>query len=306
MYELALFAGAGGGLLASRWLLGWRTVCYVENGAYPVEVLRARIRDGLLDDAPIWDDARTFDGGPWRGCVDIISAGFPCQPFSGAGKGLAEQDDRNLWPDTIRIIREVRPEWILLENVSRLLSHAYVRRIYADLAQSGYNIPWDCIPASAVGANHQRDRLWVVAYADSDGGSEDVHKLPIATGGNRESTRPVVADANGGGFEERAEFDGQAQDGAADGGSQGEYVGGCGDEVADADGARSLQQGTDGSGAQQAIVESRRYWRGWWEVEPGLGRVVDGMAHRVDRLAAIGNGQVPGVVAVVWGLLSGE
>src|SRR3990172_13273064 len=83
--ELALFAGAGGGLLASKWLLGWRTVCYVEWETYAVEVLKARIRDGWLDDAPIWDDAFTLDGRPWRGCVDIVTAGFPCQPFSIAG-----------------------------------------------------------------------------------------------------------------------------------------------------------------------------------------------------------------------------
>ncbi len=168
MNELALFAGAGGGLLATKWLLGWRTVCYVEYADYPVKVIKARIKDGLLDDAPIWGDVRTFDGKPWRGCVDIITAGFPCQPFSIAGKGKAENDDRNMWPDTIRVIREVRPAWCLLENVTGLLSasHGYYGQILADLAESGYDARWRVLSAAEVGAPHKRDRLWIVAYTE--------------------------------------------------------------------------------------------------------------------------------------------
>ncbi len=169
MYELALFAGAGGGLLGSRWLLGWRTVCYVEKKAYAVEVLKARIRDGLLDDAPIWDDARTFDGRPWRGGVDIVTAGFPCQPWSAAGRQLSERDNRNLWPDTIRIVREVEPQWVLLENVTRLLHFPYVRRIFGDLAESGYHCRWDCLPATIAGAPHKRARLWIVGHSPGKG-----------------------------------------------------------------------------------------------------------------------------------------
>ncbi len=109
--ELSLFSGAGGGVLATKWLLGFKAVCYIEREPYCVEILKARIRDGLLDDAPIWDEASTFDGRPWRGCVDIVTAGFPCQPFSVAGKRQAELDERNGWPDAIRIIREVQPRW---------------------------------------------------------------------------------------------------------------------------------------------------------------------------------------------------
>jgi len=163
MNELALFAGVGGGLLASKWLLGWRTVCYVEWEAYAVEVLKARIRDGWLDDAPIWDDAFTFDGRPWRGCVDIVTAGFPCQPFSIAGKGRSEADPRNGWPAVIRILREVRPRFALLENVPNLLAKPYARVIFGELAEAGYDAEWDCITAEEVGANHRRERLWILA-----------------------------------------------------------------------------------------------------------------------------------------------
>ena len=170
MNELSLFTGAGGGLLATQHLLGFRTVCYVEIDGYCQEILKARIRDGLLDDAPIWDDVRTFDGRPWRGCVDIVTAGFPCQPFStAAGVQPGEQDKRNLWPDTIRVIREVQPRWVLLENVPMLLVLRYAGTVFGDLAASGFCVRWDCLHATALGADHRRDRLWVVADARCPG-----------------------------------------------------------------------------------------------------------------------------------------
>jgi DNA (cytosine-5)-methyltransferase 1 len=165
MRELALFAGAGGGLLGSR-LLGWKTVCYVEWEPFCIDLIKARIKDGCLEDAPIWDDVRSFDGRPWRGRVDVISAGFPCQPFSNSGKRKAGDDARNMWPETIRIIKEVGPAFALLENVPglRAKSHGYFGQVLRDLAACGYDARWDCIPASALGAPHQRDRLWIVAY----------------------------------------------------------------------------------------------------------------------------------------------
>ena len=170
--ELALFAGTGGGLLASQWIHGWRTVCYVEWEQSAVNMLKQRIRDGYLHDAPIWDNVRTFDGTPWRGSVDIISAGFPCQPFSPAGKRESNHDLRNGWPDTIRIIREVQPKQVLLENVPGLLSAVdktankpvrYFGTVLRDLAESGYDAIWRVLGAHEVGALHRRDRIWIRA-----------------------------------------------------------------------------------------------------------------------------------------------
>lgn len=158
--ELSLFTGAGGGLLGTA-LLGWRPVCAVEWEAYPREVLLRRQRDGVLPLFPIWDDARTFDGRPWRGRVEVVTGGFPCTPFSTAGKRLAADDARNGWPWTARILGEVRPRYTLLENVAALLTHGYFGTILGDLAALGYAVRWDCVPASAVGAPHQRDRLWM-------------------------------------------------------------------------------------------------------------------------------------------------
>lgn len=162
--HLSLFTGAGGGEQAAH-LLGFQTVCCVEREPYAVEILRRRIADGILDDCPIWDDCSTFDGRPWRDLVDVLSAGFPCTPFSVAGKQRADKDERNGWPHTIRIIGEVAPSYCLLENVPGLLSgkHGYFATVLEGLHRAGYDARWDCLPASAVGAPHQRDRLWIVA-----------------------------------------------------------------------------------------------------------------------------------------------
>jgi DNA (cytosine-5)-methyltransferase 1 len=188
--ELSLFSGGGGGLLATKHLLGWRTVCYVEKDKLCQAIIKARIADGYLDDAPIWDDVQTFDGRPWRGLVDVVTGGFPCQPYSRAGKKLGAEDERNMWPDTIRIIREVQPRWLLLENVSTLLSYDYVKRIFADLSESGFDCRWQSLSAFEVGAPHLRERLWIVSNAN-DGRSvveKDVEKVQ-ANGGGRDVDR---------------------------------------------------------------------------------------------------------------------
>ncbi|HOL96850.1 MAG TPA: DNA cytosine methyltransferase, partial [bacterium] len=168
MNELSLFAGAGGGLLAGR-LLGWRTVGYVEWDEYCQRVIARRIRDGLLHEAPIFGDIRAFiDQGyaaGYQGLVDIITGGFPCQPFSVAGKRLGEDDPRNMWPATLECLCVVRPRWALLENVPGLLTTGYERRVFGDLAEIGYDARWGCLSAAAVGAPHIRKRLWIVAHA---------------------------------------------------------------------------------------------------------------------------------------------
>ena len=165
--ELSLFSGYGGFTLGLR-LAGIpvRTVCYVENEPYAQSIIHARIEDGYLGDAPIWDDVRTFDGRPWRGVVDIVTAGFPCQPHSVAGRRVGAADDRNLWPDTLRVIGEVGPRFALLENVPGILANGYAGTVVGELAEIGYDAIWHCIPAVAVGAPHLRWRWFCLAYAD--------------------------------------------------------------------------------------------------------------------------------------------
>ena len=166
--ELALFAGAGGGILGGK-LLGWRTVCAVEREAYPAAVLAQRQNDGLLDIFPIWSDVTTFDGKPWRGRVDVVSGGFPCQDISAAGKGAGIDGERSgMWSEMARIVREIQPRFVFVEN-SPILTSRGLGRVLGDLAAMGFDAEWGVLAAgsSAVGASHIRERIWILAYSDS-------------------------------------------------------------------------------------------------------------------------------------------
>ena len=172
---LDLFSGYGGFTLGLRLAgLDTTTVAYVEWDKYCQQVIQQRQRDGLLDDAPIWDDIKSFDGRPWRGCVDIISGGFPCQPHSVAGKRAGADDDRNLWPDTLRLISEVRPSHIILENVPGILVSdggrpPYGGTVVGELSEIGYDAEWMLVSAAEAGAPHLRKRWWLVAHALDNG-----------------------------------------------------------------------------------------------------------------------------------------
>src|SRR5690606_2630438 len=166
--ELALFAGAGGGILGSH-LLGWNTVCAVERDAYAAQVLAQRQNDGILKAFPIWSDITTFDGKPWKGIIDVISGGFPCQDISSAGKGAGIDGERSgLWSEMARIISEVRPRHVFVENSPMLVSRG-LTRVISDLAEMGYDAQWARFSASNFGAPHQRDRIWIVAHTQSYG-----------------------------------------------------------------------------------------------------------------------------------------
>ena len=282
MNELALFAGAGGGLLASR-ILGHRVVCAVEKDAYCREVLMERQENGILESCPIWDDVRTFDCAPWRGRVDIVSAGFPCQPFSAAGSRRGADDERNMWPDTIRIIREVGSRWVFLENVPGLISSGYFGQILEDLAEAGFDVAWRCISAAEVGAPHRRNRLWMLGRRVSDAArSNGRWKLP--QWGSTERDPDPLRDGSAGNVADAhrstVEGDGQAREQESD--------------------LRRPDKTTQGG---QPIVPG---W-GCWATEPDVGRVVDGVAarvDRVDRLRALGNGQVPLCAAFAFRVLA--
>jgi DNA (cytosine-5)-methyltransferase 1 len=161
MNELALFAGAGGGILGGH-LLGWRTVCAVEWEAYPASVLCARQNDGLLPPFPIWDNVQTFDGKPWRGIVDVVSGGFPCQDISIAGKGDGLDGERSgMWREMARIIGEVRPQYAFIEN-SPMLTSRGLGTVLADLAKLGFDAEWGVLGADNAQLPHKRKRIWVL------------------------------------------------------------------------------------------------------------------------------------------------
>ncbi|MFZ4594198.1 MAG: DNA cytosine methyltransferase [Verrucomicrobiaceae bacterium] len=166
--ELALFAGAGGGLLSSH-LLGWKTICAVENDRFASAVLLARQNDGSLPPYPVWDDVRTFDGRAWRGRVDVISGGFPCQDISSAGTGTGISGPRSgLWKEMSRIVGEVRPRFVFAENSPRLQKLG-LEVVLRDLAALGYDVEWGVLGASDVGAPHLRKRIWIVAHTHAHG-----------------------------------------------------------------------------------------------------------------------------------------
>ncbi len=261
MNELALFAGAGGGILGGK-LLGWRTICAVEWEPYAASVLVARQNDGLLPPFPIWDDVQTFDGRPWRGRVDVVSGGFPCQDISVAGKGAGIDGERSgMWRHMARIVGEVRPRYVFVENSPALVNRGF-GRVLGDLAALGYDCRWTVLGAADVGAPHQRDRFWLVAKSRRDHASR---MQQLQQNGSRlacVSRNESLADAH------------------------------CTQ--------RKRRRVPFGTHAQHADISSSS----WWQAEPDMGRVADGVAARVDRLKAIGNGQVPLCAATSWRLLT--
>ena len=181
LHELSLFSGYAGATLGLRLAgLEVRTVGYCEIEPYCQELLRARIQDGLLDWAPIITDITSADFRPMAGLVDIITAGFPCQAHSKAGRrDLARglPDDRDRWPDTLRVLREVGPRYILLENVRGLADgdNPYAAEIIGQLSQEGYDSVFNVCSASQTGAPHLRERWFCLAYSHSDS-ERPVHK----------------------------------------------------------------------------------------------------------------------------------
>jgi DNA (cytosine-5)-methyltransferase 1 len=160
MNELHLFAGAGGGILGGM-LLGHTTVCAVEIEEYPRRVLLQRQRDGILPKFPIWDDVCTFDGKPWRGKVDVVCGGFPCQDIALSGHGAGLDGERSgLWAEMFRIICEVGPKIVFVENSPALTSRG-LGRVLRDLASMGYDARWGVLGARACGGPVERERIWI-------------------------------------------------------------------------------------------------------------------------------------------------
>ena len=312
MNELALFAGAGGGILGGH-LLGWRTVCAVEWEAYPASVLCARQNDGLLESFPIWDDVQTFDGKPWRGIVDVVSGGFPCQDISAAGKGDGLDGERSgMWKEMARIIGEVRPKYAFIEN-SPMLTSRGLERVLADLASMGFNAEWGVLSAADVGANHKRDRIWIVGKS-----AEQSRFLSYSMyNGNRwgKQQPKSIKEKNGTMADPKELF--------CDGGNNNSRI--CLEQkekpkFRNYSGTKNVSYtssiGLQGQGKHEQPINTAHGKNrqtveleygstpDFWSVEPNVGRVVDGLAFRVDRLKAIGNGQVPLCAATAWRLLN--
>jgi len=281
MNELALFAGAGGGILGGK-LLGWRTVCAVEWEPYPASVLCARQNDGLLPPFPIWDDVQTFDGKPWAGIVDVVSGGFPCQDISAAGKGAGIDGERSgMWGEMARIIHEVRPRYAFVEN-SPMLTSRGLGRVLGDLASMGFDARWGMLGANAIGAPHQRERIWIYgSHPSSERWNNRISDW---------KERQFLRDKNWDASESKSEREGWFS-----------WVGQVSKDVANADSAQFQRM------CKSERVQEKHPNIGcpsWWQIEPNVDRMADGVAASVDRLKAIGNGQVPLCAATAWRILS--
>lgn len=301
--ELSLFSGYGGFSLGLRLAgLNAKTVGYVEIERYCQEIVKARIKDGFLDDAPIFGDIRlalsTGELRQFRGLVDIITGGFPCQPHSHAGQRKGADDSRNLWPETLECVRQVAPSYVLLENVPGILSNKYAGTVIGQLAGIGYDCIWDCIPAAACGAPHLRWRWWCLAYAASirfQGGckrqrgvcqsANNIYGVADSSEVIPDAQRPAVSLQQG--RQPNAIGVESGRGGAPNANGYGKDG-----QVADAQG-----QGLSFGNWKRAPGFPRPKYSGWWSAEPDMGRVANGVAHRVDRLKSIGNGIVPAVAA---------
>lgn len=258
----SLFAGIGGFDLGLE-RAGFETAWFCEQDEFCQRVLRKH-----WPHAPIYDDIRELRGVDVKP-VDLLCGGFPCQDLSYAGRGAGIEGERSgLWSEYARLVGELRPRYVLVENVPAL-AHRGLGRVLGDLAALGYDAEWDCIPASAVGAPHRRDRIWLVAYPESlhrherdDHAGVGLEGGTVSQSGNGGWPAPV-ADANGKGLEgHRRPVEGAAERPAP---------------------SRSLAQ------------REREREQHEWAVEPDVGRMANGVPRRVDRLRSLGNALVPQV-----------
>jgi DNA (cytosine-5)-methyltransferase 1 len=259
---LSLFAGIGGFDLGLERTGGFKTVAFCEQDEKAQQVL-AKHWHGV----PIYDDVRTLTGERLAAdgiAVDAIVGGFPCQDISTAGRGAGIEGKRSgLWADYARLIGEIRPLYVIVENVSALLGRG-MDRVLGDLATLGYDAWWDCIPASAIGAPHRRDRIWIVAYPASERCGEAREYKPERRAQRASCGRPALSNPSSLGLEEPRRM------GNASGPATGE-----------------------GWEADHAF-DGR-----WWKVEPEVGRVANGVPGRVDRLKQLGNAVVPQIPELI-------
>jgi len=274
----SLFSGIGGFDLAAQWM-GWDNVFHCEINEFCQKILKKN-----FPHVKQYGDIKQFDASPYRGTIDIISGGFPCQPYSSAGKRKGKEDARHLWPEMLRVIREVQPSYVVGENVRGLISWnggMVFDEVQADLEAEGFTVLPFLLPAAGIDAPHRRDRIWFVAYSHSnDAGRRKYGQSGCAP----TATKREI-------WEQRVW-------------SQPERIG----EERSATiskGQRSFARIDERRIETEITVDIDRYentvtpWDSW-PTKPPLCRRDDGVPNRVDRIAALGNAVVPQLVYQIF------
>ena len=284
--HVSLCSGYGGiDLGLKRSIKSLRTIAYAEIEAFACEVLLARMEGGQLDAAPIWSDLKSFPWAKFRGLVDILSGGYPCQPFSGAGLRRGKDDPRHLWPWIADGIRAMRPRLCFFENVEGHISMG-LSNVIQDLVGMGYRVAWGIFSAAEVGAPHQRKRVFILAYRHGERGQlpdwwrEPTEQVPIGDGETWRTQWPsrpgepqhawepprVVGNANCQGSQERT------------------WSGGAGIQGADADGGTDAELEAESSlgGNPDGTTGGMDY-----------AELCESCDNRTDELRLLGNGVVP-------------
>jgi DNA (cytosine-5)-methyltransferase 1 len=312
----SLFNGIGGFQLAAHWM-GWENVWHVEIDKFCNKVVKQHFPNSIC-----YEDIKNFDGTEWRGKIDIISGGFPCQPFSQAGKRKGTDDNRYLWPEMLRVIREIQPRFIVGENVSGLINWdrgMVFEQVQADLETAGYESQAYVLPACGINAPHRRDRVWFIANAKSMGRGNGIaenkgeatrkkHSLgDQASLCAQQSTSDTTTQRERSGSDEQGEDDtGRQQLEGTEPGSH-DYHYGFGGNAADTNGneRRKGRMHTPGRETTERYTGSCSTWndRGTWENFPTQSPVYrrdDGIPDRVDRIKALGNAIVPNLAYEIF------
>lgn len=298
---LDLFSGFGGISLALRDYV--RPVVYCEIERYAQGILLSRMAEGRLPRAPIWDDVTSLDGESFRGSIDIIYGGFPCQDLSVAGLGKGLDGKRSgLFREIVRLAKEIQPAFLFLENVPAIRTRG-LDRVIEELTEIGYDLRWTMLSAAEVGANHKRERWFLLANSTSRRLLQSPSRK-MEQSGRTEIKRAseVVANSESRGRRKKLPIDGRGFEGSAkEGLASGFDI--CGENVSHSD--QSRPQIREGKRADNGPQCSASIGASWWAVEPDVGRVVDGYPLRVERIKALGNGVVPAQVKQAFESLMG-
>lgn len=281
MRHLDLFSGIGGFALAASWVWGDE---YENVGHCEIEEYACKVYHRHFPTSPHLGDITKEK---WHeGQADIITGGFPCQPHSQAGKRLASKDERDLWYECKRAVSEIRPRYALFENVSGLLTSErgrFFNRVLSDLAEIGYDAEWHVIPASAVGAPHKRDRVWIIANARCEHGEGQAEQKEFVRKIGKRYATKLKRPTSSNGIRATSNAD-------KDAGSR---------TTRSALIQRQILSQAKWEKTLNGLVTVSSWERDWLEVAATFCRVDDGLPNRVDRLAGLGNAIVPQVAQVI-------